>query len=393
MATVVADLTALVAEGVLTPEQAAVLRSRSRAAMLAAVVHVLLAGGVLAAAGGFVLVLADALAVALAGALFLAGGIAVLLRAGALWRMFGQSAALIGAGMLLGGGVLWALDMLSERAASQVFVFAGAGLFSACGLAFRRVGPALRFIAGFLMLAGALLHLVGAYALADALALRGLPVVLLHLYATALVLLSGWLTDVRLVTALAIASFAQMLDTSTAYFHAAYVFYSPEPTLSVVQMALAIGLCLWLVRHRPERDARHAGIFAILAFVVANLCLLVASLWGDTVGDTFARARLEAAGGSWEVVQQRFEQWEAGALRIPAGVFAVLWAAGLGACAWWAARTHRRGLFNASLTFGAIHADTQVFESLGDNPLVWVLGGLSAIPLAWVVWRLNQRLA
>ena len=37
------------------------------------------------------------------------------------------------------------------------------------------------------------------------------------------------MTDVRLVTALAIVLFAQILDTGTFYF-GAYVFYSPEQT-------------------------------------------------------------------------------------------------------------------------------------------------------------------
>lgn len=390
---VVADLDALVADGVLTAAQAGILRERSRAAMLALVVRTLLGGGVLAAAAGFVLVLADPLPVALAGALFLAAGIAVLSRADALWRMFGQAAALIGAGMLLGGGVLRALDRLGQDGAGLAFLLAGAGLAAAAGLAFRTAGPALRFVTGFLMLACAGLHLAGAYMLAATVTLDGLPVALLHLYAAALIAGAGWLTDVRLITALAIAPFAQMLDTSTFYFHAAYVFYSPEPTLSVIQLGVLIAACLWVVRHRPDRDGRHAGMLAILAFVVANLCLLVASLWGDTVGDTFVRARLEAAGDSWEIVQQRFDAWAATALHIPAGVFAVLWAAGLAGCAVWAARSQRRGLFNAAMTFGAIHAYTQMFESFGDEPLAWMLGGLAAIPLAWGLWRLNQRFA
>ena len=389
---IVADLDALVAEGVLTEAQATILRERSGAAMLALVVRTLLGGGVLAAAAGFVLVLADALAVAIAGGLFLAGGILVLARADALWRMFGQAAALIGVGMLLGGGVLWALDTLGRELASLTFVICGAALAAGSWLAFAGAGPSLRFVTGFLMLAGVGLHLGGDYGVAASTGLTGSGMVLMHLYAAVLIAASGWITDVRLVTALAIVPFAQMLDTSTYYFHAAYVFYSPEPTLSVIQMGLLIAACVWLVRHRPDRDGRHAGILTIMAFVVANLCLLVASLWGDTVGDSFVRARLEAGGDSWDIVQQRFDAWEATALHIPEGVFSVLWAVALAACAVWAARSHRRGLFNASLTFGAIHAYTQVFESFGDNPLVWVIGGLGAIPLAWGIWRLNQRL-
>ena len=55
----------------------------------------------------------------------------------------------------------------------------------------------------------------------------------------------------------------------------------------------------------------------------------------------------------------------------------------------WAAHGANRGLFNTAMTFAAIHAYTQLFESFGDEPLVYVIGGLSAIPLAWGMWRAN----
>ena len=388
---VVADLDALVAEGVLTTAQAEVMRERSRGAMLTLLVNALLASGVLAAAGGFVFWLADPLAVAVAGMLFLGAGIAVLGRAGSLWRMFGHAAALIGAGMLIGGGVLKALETLDEGTASFLFLGVGTVLAGVSGLALRRGLHGLGFVTGFLMLAGIALHLGGAYGLALVQELAGLPRMALHLYAALLVAGAGWLTDVRLVTALAIAPFAQMLDTSTGYFHAAYVFYSPEPTLSIVQMGMAVAGCLWLMRNRPDRDARHAGMFAILAFVVGNLCFLVGSLWGDTVGSSFVLASLESRFTDWEAVEAGRRTFEQSALQIPAGVFALVWAAALAACAIWAAQAHQRGLFNAAMTFGAIHAYTQMFESFGDEPLAWVLGGLAAIPLAWGLWRLNAR--
>lgn len=46
-------------------------------------------------------------------------------------------------------------------------------------------------------------------------------------------------------------------------------------------------------------------------------------------------------------------------------------------------------MFNTALTFAAIHAYTQLFESFGDEPLAYVIGGLAAIPLAWGLWRLK----
>ncbi len=390
---VVADLDALVSEGVLTPVQAATLRERWRAAMIALAANALLAGGVLAAAAGFVFWLADTLTVAGAGLAFLLAGALVLATAGPTLRMFGHAAALIGAGMLIGGGVLEVLDRFEEGSAGLIFLLAGAALALVSGAAFQSRLRGLGFLTGFLVATGAGLHLAGLYLLAHAHGTDGLPVMLLHLYAAALLLALGWLLDVRLLSALAIVPFAQALDTGTFYFHAAYVFYSPEPALSILQMAAALAVCLWIVAHRPERDGRHAGIFAIMAFVVGNLCFLVGSLWGDTVGETFSMAALRAAHpDSWEAVWAGREAFEARAIHIPEQVFAAVWAVLLVACAVWAAHTLRRGLFNAAVTFGAIQAYTQAFESFGDQPLAWVIGGLAAIPLAWVVWRLNQQI-
>ena len=241
------------------------------------------------------------------------------------------------------------------------------------------------------MLMGIALHLGGVGVEMVDHQVTGLPRALLLFYAAALVAVAGWLTDVRLVTALAVVPFAQMLDTGTYYFHAAYVFYSPEPTLSLIQLGGLIALCLWAARRWPPRLGRHALIVMMLAFVVANLCALVGSLWGDVVGQTiwgpgrWSRSEYD----DWEAYQAARDAFEAQALVISEHVFSVLWAVVLIALAVWAAHSGRRGLFNAAMTFGAIHAYTQAFESFADEPLAYVIGGLLAIPLAWGVWRLN----
>ena len=103
----------LMVEGVLTPDQAEIIRVRSRADMMALAVNSLLCGGIIAAAAGFVFLLADALSVALTGGLFVALGVAILLMGGATVRMFGTASALIGAGMLSGGAMVDLLQTLS----------------------------------------------------------------------------------------------------------------------------------------------------------------------------------------------------------------------------------------------------------------------------------------
>ncbi|RRH73507.1 hypothetical protein [Falsigemmobacter faecalis] len=391
---VLADLNGLVADGVITPAQAGVMRARSRTAMVALVIRLLLCGGVLAAAAGFVALLQDPVSVALAGFLFLLAGAVVLGAAGPLWRMFGHAAALIGAVMLTGGGFIEALRSFPQPEAGLLPAAAGLLIAGPAALLYRAGSERMTFLGGFLLLIGLALHLAGLGAILVEQERGGLIPMLFSLYATLILLWTGWFLDLRVLTALAILPFAQVLHTGTEYFHAVYVFYSPEPTLSILQMALAAGLALWIARVRPERDARHAGIFAVMAFIVANLCFLVGSLSGDVVGDTFALWRVYdrgADGFSWSAAEAARRAYEARALHISDEAFAVVWALVLAACAIAAARGLHRGLFNTALTFGAIHAYTQAFESFGDQPEAWIIGGLAAIPLAWGIWRLNQQ--
>lgn len=386
----------LIREGVLTEAQGAVIAARSRAAMVALAVNALLSAGILAAALGFVFWLADPFAVALVGALFLALGAAVLLRGRAEFAMLGNAAALIGAGMLGAGSAIEILDKMLPVPGGALLLLLGAGL-GAAALAVLRRGPvSAGFVSGAVLLIGLGLHLMGLALWVDAAGAAGLVLPLASLYAAGLLVAAGLAIDLRLITALAIVPFAQMLNTGTAYWHAVYAFYSPEPTLSILQMGALLAVCLWVVARSGERLARHAGILAIMAFIVGNLCFLVGSLWGDVVGESWAglgyeQFRTSEGDYDWEAAEAARRAYLDRALVIPRWVFATLWAGLLAAGALWAAHRGQRGLFNATLTFGAIHAYTQAFESFAQEPLAYVLGGLAAIPLAWGAWRLNAR--
>lgn len=377
------DTEAMQAEGMLSPDVVAVIKERSRAAMVALGVNTLLAGGIAASAGGFIFWLADTLAVAVTGSIFLVIGLLVLLRAGPLYRMLGNAAGLIGGGMLAGGATLKLLELASPEVASSVLLIVGA-IVALTGLWFYQRTINAGFLIGAIVLLGAGMHLVGLYAGLQLVAQSFAAGPAAHLYATLVLLALGYLLDFRLITALAIMPFAQVLDTSTGYFHAMYVFYSPEPTLSILQMTLALVAALWLVQNRGARIGRQAGIFAIMAFIVGNLCFLVGSLWGDVVGQSFLDQ------SDWETYETAMEAWRAKTLVIDSGVYSVVWALALAAMAGYAAYRLRRGLFNATLTFAAIHFYTQMFESFADEPLAYVVGGLAAVPLAWGMWRINE---
>jgi hypothetical protein len=151
------------AEGLLSAQQIAVIKDRSRAAMVALGVNAVLAGGILAAAGGFIFWLADTLLVAVTGGVFLLIGVMILLRAGSLYRMLGNAAALIGAGMLSGGATLKLIEKLPPMTAAQLLLAAGA-VVALLGLwLYRRLADRAGFLLGSVVLMATAMHLVGLY--------------------------------------------------------------------------------------------------------------------------------------------------------------------------------------------------------------------------------------
>ncbi len=253
------------------------------------------------------------------------------------------------------------------------------------------------FLLGAVLLMGAAMHLWGLGVLlhrADRSGSLGpaLPwaIALFWLHASAVLALSGWRTGLRAVTALAILPFAQLLATGAFYAGSAYVFVSEEPTLSILQMSALLAACLVLQRRAPPRIARHAAILAIMAFVTANLCALVGSLGGDVIGSSWTAPRLadfqtaapgtatrEEINAAFDAFLEARQAFYETARRIPAGTYALAWAAALAALGIWSAATLRRGLFNTAVTFAAIHAYTQLMETLDAAPLAWLLAGLS----------------
>ncbi|NNE89378.1 MAG: hypothetical protein HKN27_15015 [Silicimonas sp.] len=387
----VVDTQSLVAESWITHEQAAEIARRSRETMVSLAVNAVLCAGILAATFGLIFWLADALAVAAAGGIFLAAGAGVLTRASALYRMLGNAGALVGAGMLVGGAGSELVDNFRDIA-EPIMIFGGLAISAASVWMFSRGPDVLRFCSGAVMLFGLAMHISGlGMAVSD---IEGLMRAVFLGYVALLVAAAGTLLNVRFVTALAIVPFAQMLDTGTSYFHAAYVFYSPESTLTILQMAALVGACAWAATKLSERYARHTGILAVMGIVVGNLAFLVGSLWGDHVGISLASgAPVWEKGLDYDAWREVREAWEAQFFHISEHVFTIAWGILLAAGAFWTAHANKRGLFNATMTFAGIHAYTQLFETMSDEPMAWAIGGLAAIPAAWGMWRFNQYLA
>ncbi|MEL6586025.1 MAG: hypothetical protein AAFY65_13860 [Pseudomonadota bacterium] len=393
----VADTDLLLREGVLTSDQVAVVKRQARDVMVKLSVNCLLLGGIIAATLGLIFWLARPVPVAMAGGLALALGFVALAKTAETLRFFGNAASLIGAGLLLGGAG-FELTAEYEAIAGPVMAVLGAIVACAFGPAARRPRLTSRFTCGAIFLMGVALHLAGIAFAVDFFGMAKWPVAFASLYAAIMIAFAGLLLDVRTVTALAIVPFAQVLSTGTEYWHAVYAFYSPESTLSILQMSALTVAGLWAAARLPARVGRHGGILAVMALIVANLCALVGSLWGDWVGRTiwgpryygsnvFGRREWEA----YDTYRAAVEAFNATALHISEGVYAILWAVALACVAVWAAMKAKRGVFNTTMTFAGIHAYTQVFETLYDEPLAYVIGGLAAIPLAWGLWQINQR--
>ncbi|WP_342078091.1 hypothetical protein [Yoonia sp. SS1-5] len=390
----VAETQSLLDDGIISDVQADEIKSRARAAMVALCVNTLLIAGILAATIGLVFYLGTALSVALCGGLFLVAGLLILRGGAPLYRMFGNASAMIGAGMLISGTGIELVDKYTDIAGPAMMAMGGLiGAF--CLWRFRAAPAHLRFAYGAILLMGAALHLEGVYFIADVFYLPGLPMPFVHFYVFAVIALLGGFLDLRVVTACAIIPFAQMLDTGRFHFRDVYIFNSPETTLSILHMGLLIAVCLWIAGRSNGAIRRQAGILMIMAFIVANLCFLVGSLWGDEVGSALFRPRdadfrLEGNGHDTDAYRAALDAFRASTLVIHEHVYSVIWAVLLAGLSIWAAMTNRPGMFYTTMTFAGIYAYTQTFENFYDEPLAYVIGGLVAIPLAFGLWWLNN---
>jgi len=382
---------ALVQEGVITPDQGNIIARRSRQVMVSLVINSVLCFGIIAAAAGFIGLLADALAVAIVGGLFLAIGAAILVKATDIYRMFGTASALIGAGMLTGGASIEIIDIFEAQSGGLVLLVIGLIGAAVTAMIHRKGVEHTAFLTGSILLMTAAMHISGLYLWSGAAEMSGAVVPMIHLYVAVVTFAVGMFVDVRFITALAIIPFAQMLDTGTFYWNAMYAFYSPETTLSIVQLSVAMAACVAVAGMLTDRFRRHTHMFGIMAFIIANMCFLVGSLFGDIVGSHIWGPGYRDYSDDYQIYRDAKDAFEASALVISENIYSIVWAILLILAAFWAAQTNRRGIFNAAMTFGGIHAYTQAFETFYDEPLAYVIGGLAAVPLAWGLWRLNDK--
>lgn len=240
------------------------------------------------------------------------------------------------------------------------------------------------FLGGALLLVGALLH--GAAALAEFQGgMAGFA------YVAALYFALGALARQGLMIALSVFALAGLLGSSTGYWHASYGLWVREPTFTIVAFGLLAAAALAAAPKLGAAHRRLAQVFAAICVVWANFGFWVGSLWGDHPGSSWARAELLYSDTYIAERYQRLQDWYAQALAVPAGAFALAWAAALLGLGAWAAANNRRGLVNAAATFASIHFFTQWFERLKTAPETVIAAGALAVAIAFALWRYNRK--
>lgn len=183
----------------------------------------------------------------------------------------------------------------------------------------------------------------------------------------------------RFLMTLAVLSLSGAIGSGTAYWHASYGVFVKEPTLTIAVFSVLI-LALYALIPRLEKAWQDmASIAARTSFFVANMAFWVGSLWGDHVGE------LWASPDGWSARSE----WRENAVYVSELVFSFGWLIALGLVI----AKAKRGSFLSvtSIVFLAIHAYTQFFETLGAEPLTLVIGGVTAVGLAFAGARWYQH--
>lgn len=186
------------------------------------------------------------------------------------------------------------------------------------------------------------------------------------------------------LAALAPIALGHVIGSGTDYWHASYLLFVREATVSI---ALFGGLAAALFWARPMFGQVYrlaVTVMARMSFFLANFGFWVGSLWGDYPGEMWA---IEDGNG-WRATSE----WREQALYIPDWAFSLGWAAFLFAALLVGVRTGRRFVANTAIVFLAIHGYTQLFETLGAEPVTLLTGGLVLVVLGFGVARFDRWL-
>ena len=177
--------------------------------------------------------------------------------------------------------------------------------------------------------------------------------VLAFLFVMVLLLALGIVVKSGFLVGLAPFALASVLGSSTGYMHASYMLVVREATITIVVFGAVAWGVFALSKRLPGAYERLALIVSRASLILVNFGFWIGSLWGDDPGASWksgARGARHAA--------------------IPDYAFDVLWALALLGVGAWAVRQNRRFVVNVAAVFGAIHFNTQWFESIPNGSSV-----------------------
>ena len=182
------------------------------------------------------------------------------------------------------------------------------------------------------------------------------------------------------LAALVPLSIGSLIGSGTAYWHASYGIFVRETTITVLLFSV-IAAGLYFYREKLA-DAWQGVLTAAarVAFFMVNFGFWVGSLWGDYIGELWMTE------DGWEAAKA----WRDQAVFIHEAIFSIGWVIFLGVCIWLGTKDHKRFLANTAVTFLAIHFYTQLFETLGAEPVVLVVAGITMLGAAFGITRFDR---
>lgn len=377
------DVDGLVEDEVLTQEQADEILRRSREGLVALAINIVLFLGILSVVVGTYLLKLGPESSIVVGSIISLAGILSVFKLGPRFNIIANAVSFVGTAIFVGGFVWYFVEELDSLTPAILLGF----IVAAIGYtAFSRLGKRFRFIFGWITVLGVATHIAGILGTESKLNVDWLALS----YVGALLIATGVALNVRFISALSIVAFASAL-AATGYWHATYWLAIFEPTLTILEFTAIALTCAALSRRLNERYARHSRMVGLLAYVWINMAMWVGSLWGDVVGEhIWGPDRADHTDlSSYKMALDAFEAWT---IVIPELLYVIVWAAAILAVGIWAALSNRRRVFNAAVTFGAIHFYTQWFERLEQSARSLIIAGVIAIVLAWGIYQLNNWL-
>lgn len=281
--------------------------------------------------------------------------------------------------LALAGGILILLTSI-EGFDNEALLLLGVVLIG-LGTVLGRVKTeySLTLVSSVTLVLGAILAAVGIGAEFENLQMAAILAALLFIV-VAVIAGSGFLSALSALTLAAVFGGAVGYGF---YGSGSYSLGLESRSLAIVVFIILGALAYQLSKRFKSGNERLAVIFARMSLVIVNIAFWIGSLFGDTVGviDSDSHSSLLGYADLQEASNSFLPTWFGGAAIISSDFFAVAWAIAIVLTGVWAVRANSAFTLNTVATFAAIHFYSQWFERFGAEeawPLL-VAGGIAVL--------------